>query len=469
VGKGGRRRKSRAAARGGLPPVEPRVPAARGRFKRFAREALTGLFFAALILGAKLLIEHTRFGQQLDAISYNLLQLRLASEHAPVKLIDISELRPAPFDVDGQTGIATPREPLRAMIEALTQKEGARPKAIGVDIDFSPEGDQYVHPRDPEFFQFCLDTSERTGVPIYLGVGRTNTRPAEDWLGGEEYQRLAADVSIPMDRRKVVRWVKAGEDGQRLMSMSVLLADAYARGAGQDSRGWWGRVHNALLGRLEESRLVESVGEKELAPGLQVGEFLVDFSPLDRLKETKLRTANPAVVADQAEQFKGKVVLLGDATVDKAEDPFPVPGRDEYFSGVYLHACAVNTLVAAPLYEVTHKGRVVIDVILSAGVILAVALVGLYFAGRTERKVASHRLKGLLIVFAVLAALAVGVLFVRVTRLMWSDFILALGMLAMHPSIEKRLHGLWGWLRGRAPAAVDSIVFEPSGEEERHR
>lgn len=457
------------------PPTQPALPApteesfaptpsALGkRFARLLREVATGLLFAALILGAKLLIEQTSFGHQLEAAAYNLLQLRLASSGERMRLLDISELRPAPFEMDGQVGFATPREPLRQMIEALVEKKETRPKAIGIDLDFSPDGAEYITPRDPDFYQFCLDASARTGVPIYLGVERTNTRPPEDWLGGEEYQALAADLSIPNDRRKILRWVRAGEGARPLVSMGAALADAYAGRSADEAPGWWRGLHTALVGRLERAHMVESVSEKRLAPGLEVGEFLVDFSPLERLKETRLRTINPVVVRDQAHQFKDRVVLVGDATPDKAEDPFPVPAREEYFPGIYLHAAAAHTLIEAPLYEVTHAGRVVIDVLLSAAVILGVALVGFYFSGRSKRRVASHRVQGLLIILVVALALVLGVVFVRETRLIWTDFILALGMLAMHPSIERRLHAAWGGLRRGAPAAVERVVYESEG------
>lgn len=467
-GKRGQRRESRAEVPAGPPPAatgEPAAPATRGRrLRKLMWDVLTGVIFAALILSIKLLIEHSRFGEELDAMSYNLLQVRLTSDRVPVKLLDISDLRPEPFNVDGQVGIATPRHTLQQLIEALVQDPGARPKAIGIDIDFSPEDTQYIHPDDPEFFQFCLDTAARTRVPIFLGVQRTNTKPPEDWLGGEEYQSLAADLSIPSDRRKVLRWVKAGEGGQRLASFSAALADTYAARTPEQSGGWW-RLRNSLLDRLEGAHLVEKTSEKTLAPGLEVGEFLVDFSSLDRLSETKLHTVNPIVVKDQAEQFKGKVVLLGDATSEKAEDRFTVPGREGYFPGVYLHAAAATTLIDSPLYEVTHEGRVVIDLLLSGVVILGAALVSFFCAGRSARRVDSHRLQWWLILVVVVAAMALGVLLVRLSRVMWSDFILALGMLAIHPSVEERVKRVWGWFRRSLPRALEAVVYKSEKEE----
>jgi len=179
-----------------------------------------------------------------------------------------------------------------------------------------------------------------------------------------------------------------------------------------------------------------------------------------------MRTINPVVVRDQSAQFAGKVVLVGDATLGEAEDPFSVPARRDYVPGVYVHAAAVKTLVDAPLYEVTRKGRVLIDLLLTGFVVLCAALVNYYFAGRKARGAASRSPQGFLIVLVAAAALAAGVVFVRVTRVMWDDFILALGVLAMHPSAERGLHSLWKGLRGAAPRALKRAARESDESEE---
>src|SRR3989442_4773855 len=105
------------------------------RGREIWRDLLKGLLFIALVPALKLAVEWTTFGKHLELMSYNLLQLQLPSKRVPVTILDISDLEPQVFNIDGQTGKATPRESLRGMIAAIAEQE---PKAIGVDIDFSP-------------------------------------------------------------------------------------------------------------------------------------------------------------------------------------------------------------------------------------------------------------------------------------------------------------------------------------------
>ena len=173
------------------------------------RDLLKGLFFIALVLIIETGVEWTTFGKQLKLMSYNLLQLQLSSDRVPITIVDISDLEPQVFNLEGRSGKATPRDSLRQMIEAIADQE---PRAIGVDIDFSPDDDGYIHPRDPEFFQYCLDVSKRKGVPVFLGIRRTISRPPSEWLGSEKYRGLAANILIPKDSKRMVNVIKVGDE-----------------------------------------------------------------------------------------------------------------------------------------------------------------------------------------------------------------------------------------------------------------
>ncbi|MEN3336089.1 MAG: hypothetical protein V7641_5454 [Blastocatellia bacterium] len=463
-----KKHRQKAAAHAGqraAPPLND--PRRRGR--AIWRDLLKGLLFIALVLVIKLLVERTTLGKQLDLMSYNLLQLQLSSEHLPITVVDISDLEPQTFNIDGQTGKATPRAPLRAMIEAIADQQ---PRAIAIDMDFSPAENRYIHPRDPEFFQFCLDLQKQSGVQVFLGIRRSLTKSPAEWLGDATYQPLAANIIIPNDSKRMVSLIRienqsnpgvSGEEAQPSRALSVALADAYGREA-DAAPGLMQRLRSVLIEGLHRIEFIEAMSEKRLRPGLTVEDFLIDFSPLESLKP--LRTINPVVLRDQSQrqQFQGKVVLLGDGALNKATDTFVVPAREQPYPGVFLHACAAYTLIKAPLYEVTWKGRLGIDMLFSTVILFTVILIRLYYKNRTEAKVATHRLQGFLTLLVVLIAIIGGVVFVRATRVMWPDFFLALTGVIFHPAIERHLESLWKPVRKHAPAAFQRLLFEQNKE-----
>lgn len=433
----------------------------RGRGGEILRDLLKGLLVIALVLAVKLAVERTALGKQLELACYNLLQLQLSTEPAPVTVVDTSDLKPEDYDIDGQVGTATPREPLRKMLAAITEH---KPKAIGIDIDLSPDEYGYIHPNDPDFFEFCLDMRRQRGVPIFLGIYRTMGEPPAKWLGDAKYEELAASILIPNDTKRMLSEIKieseqrpGGSAAKSSKAMSVVLSDAYRRGL-DDSPGWLQKVHGSVLEGLHRLGFIEKVSEKPLGSGLTVADFLVDYSNINSIDT--VRTLDPVVLRDRSQRgrFEGKVVLLGAS--DSAKDLFPVPGHgNKLYPGVLLHASAVNTLIKAPLYEVTHKGRLYIDLLFALAILVPVILIRLYYRNRHSDEVAHHRLQGLLTIIVVLAAVVVGVMSVRFTRVMWDDFLLAIGAIVFHPSIERHLVNAWGWFRRNAPGAVARLVF----------
>jgi CHASE2 domain-containing sensor protein len=437
----------------------PAQPAHKGRYsgKEILRDLFKGLLFIACVLAIKIAVEQTRLGKQLSLMIYDFLSLSLSADNVPVTVVDISDLEPENFDVGGRAGRATPREALREIIQAISENN---PKAIGVAIDFSPDANGYIHPRDPEFFEFCLDLQRKSGVPVFLGIYRNRSEPAENWLGDKKYQMLAANLLIPNDSRRMLseiqvagertpgRLAEASKPGR---AMSVALADSY----GQESGGpsiWLQQLRESVIDRLSSAGFIEKTFEKRLGPGLTVTEFLVDFSQLDYIEAGTIRTINPEVLRDQIHRrrFAGKVVLIGDATLGKATDLFVVPGRDRPYPGIFLHACAAYTLIEAPLYEVTGRGRLGIDIFFSLAILSAVILIRLYYKNRTAGKGTPHRLQGIFTLLIVIAAMIGAVVFVRATRVMWDDFLLAPVVIVFHPSLERRLGNFWEWLRKQA-------------------
>ena len=432
-------------------PVAPIETRYRGR--EILRDVLKGLLFIAIVLSAKLIIERTTFGKHLELMSYSFLQTKLSAQPAPITIVDISDLPPKDFIVNRETVTATPREPLKEMIEALADQHA---RAIGIDVDFSPDENGYILPSDPDFFQFCLDTGKQRGVRVFLGIKRTIVKPPAEWMGDAKYEDLAANILIPKDSRRMVNLIQvggeagAGQNGKPSKAMSVQLADAYGVGG---SGATFNRIHGFLIRPLASAGLVEKLSEKEIGPGVSVQDFLIDYGPLESIETIPVTDAAALREPNQRPRIEGKIVLIGDATLGKATDTFVVPGRDQPVPGILVHACAAYTMLKAPLYELTSRGHLVIDILLSGLILGAIILIGLRYGNLEAREQATNRLRGLFTWVTVIAAIVVGVVFVRLTRIMWDDFFLALILLVFHPSIEHKAEGLWKKIRKQSPVA----------------
>ena len=425
------------------------------------RDILKGFLFIAIVMAVKISIEeHTEFGRQMTVMGYNYLQTQLSPASAPITVVDISDLPPEDFQVDGEKVSATPRDKLTQIIEAISEQH---PKAIGVDIDFSPTDLGYILPKDPEFFQSMLDLQKRTGVPVFLGAHRTITRPADEWLGSTRFAPLAANILVPQHNREMLYAFKV-KDGKQEGSteeepsrtMSGLLAAAYVEG---NPTATDHRIHRLLIG----SKLAERFSENPLASGQSAEAFLIDYGAIDSID--KIETTNPDVLKDSSnrKQLEGRIVLIGDATIGKATDTFVVPAREKPYPGIFVHASAAYTLIKEPLYHLTPVGHIVLDFVMSALVLLGVVLIKYRYREAEQRDTTAVKWRGRLTLLVVLTAIIVGVVFVRITRIMWDDFFLALLLLVFHPSIEHHVETFWTSIKRR----VFNSGERPADENER--
>jgi CHASE2 domain-containing sensor protein len=408
------------------------------------RDILIGALFIVIVLGVKHVIEHTTFGEQMKVLGYNFLQTRLSSESPPVTIVNITKLPPETVDIGGEKVTATSRKSLEQMIEAIAEHH---PKAIGVDIDFSPDEGNYILPTDPDFFQFCLDLQEKKDVPVFLGVNRTIANPAAEWLGDKKFEPLAANILIPRDSRRMLNVLRVGDGKVKgykpSRSMSALLADAYGEGE-ISAVGQW--IHGLLI----HFNLVKKFSNEELDSDLSVKDFLVDYGSLASLESERIKKIDHVDLKDSRNRktFENRIVLIGDATLGEAADTFVVPVRNEPVPGIFLHASAAYTLIKAPLYDLTEAGHILLDILLAGIVLLGVVLIKYRYNDAEQRDVAAKKWRGRLTLLIVLAAVVVGVVFVRITRIMWDDFFLALLLLVFHPSIEHHAETLWTKIKG---------------------
>jgi CHASE2 domain-containing sensor protein len=398
-----------------------------------------GLVITFLLLLLKGWFEVTPVGERLKSDTYDLLQERLSSaiskEDLPVIVVDISESDALKAKTTDGSEAVTPREPLIKLITAIAKQ---KPRAIGVDVDFSPDPDRHLPRTDPEFFASCLRLRSVTNVPIFLGIFRSQALLPEEWLGSRDYEPLAASIVIPTDAKKMAWWIQVDGDRSRtLPTLSAALADASHKSDWQPPRPvrW----------------LLVSLVEKKLASTVKVAEFLIDYSPLEVLVKDKTRLKDlvkqPEVAPELHEHLTDKIVLIGNATLGKTSDTFVVPNQSSPIAGVYVHACAAYTLIKGPLYEWRPMIRLALDILLSALVFGIVIGVREYYRLRTDRVVAARRLSVALALLIVFVVILVAVLLVPRTRIMWDDFFLVIVVVLVHPSVEHRAGKLWTWLQ----------------------
>jgi CHASE2 domain-containing sensor protein len=398
------------------------------------RELIAGILCIALLIGVKLAVGRTDFGQQAEVAGYALAQKHLAPKEGqsfPVAVIDISSLAPAKTP-DGIE--ATPRDKLLALI-ARTKALGAR--AAGVDVDLSPDFENrplgYITAGDPAFFQSCEELSDKN-FAVYLGVSRTAALPKGQWLGDPAYANLAANIAIPReDIRRLLAWSPHARGNNYCPPISYELAQSL------------GNVSSAASSGNETFKLVSATETHDLGP-FALSEFPVDYGALNGLIAEGQRvslgqdgSSGPRVysysevMSADPPSLAGRVALIGDVSRPELSDVFPLIGVNEATPGVFLHACATATL-GSPLYEFTPLGEIVVDA--SIGLIVLAAFVGLtcYFHARPSSQRHENTIQIAVIGLVVLAVIMVSVYFVSATRLLWDDFLLCIFVFAFHRS-----------------------------------
>jgi CHASE2 domain-containing sensor protein len=420
------------------------------------RDLLKGILFIVIVMAIKISIdEHTEFGKQMTLMGYNYLQTKLSSAAPPITIVDIGDLPPENIRDNGEMVLATPRPALKEIIEAVAEQH---PKAIGVDIDFSPTEIGYVLSSDPAFFDSILDLRKRTGVPVFLGAHRTITRPADEWLGSTRFAPLAANILVPQHNREMLYGFKSTDEKHESpateepsRTMSGLLAAAYVEGHATEQG-----IHQ-LLTRL---KLAERFSENELSSGQSAEAFLVDYGAIDSIETIK--TKNPDVLRDSSnrKRLEGKIVLIGDAALGTATDTFVIPAHDKPYAGIFVHASAAYTLIKAPLYHLTHAGHIVLDFLLSGFILCGIVLMKYPYREAEQRDMTEVKWRGRLTLLVVLTVIIVGVLSVQITRIMWDDFFLALLLLVFHPSIEHHVETLWTSIKRRVFNSGERPVSE---------
>jgi hypothetical protein len=410
------------------------------------RDACVDLALIILSVCALIVWEETK-GREFLEFQYKYFQTLLSPPPIKVAILDTCDLQTVDYKTGNGIQRVTPRDKLRALIDAVASH---KPVAIALDINFAPFGDdEFVTNDDADFFDACLAHREQEQIPVFVGANwkdpseNENRRP-ERLLGNDRYRDLVGWIVIFEDTRKLPSGFHSVHYEMR--SLSALLADA--KGGGPPKKTFW-------------SRFAESVSEDEHR------HFLVDYSPLNQLRghDFRLRSIDPQVIRQSpGEIFEDKLVLIGNATLGSAPDTFAVPMLTEKgpVPGIYLHACGANTLATIPVYELTHLGRGLLDLLLSMTVLMVVAFIRLAYRNVGSDKAAETRKERTELFFtisAVIVAFILATVFVRYSRVLWTDFFIVCLVLALHPVLKPYIvrgseiimgtcRDFWTWLVG---------------------
>jgi CHASE2 domain-containing sensor protein len=392
---------------------------------------LKGMLIAVILAACNVAIESTAFGERLSWFTYEEIHGWLPRSESSAVIVDITEI-PLTTRDDGTQ--VTSREALLGVIQGLASSGSL---AIGLDVDFSPSIDGALHPVDQEFLEQLLvlrrGGPNSPGVPVFVGVHRGRTQPSSLWLGDKKYEELAAHLLAKRSRvPSVPSWVIASGSDTPLWGLGSALASSVLGGMPEEPGGWhWLRRAN--------------VSHHSQEPGLQPSEMLVDTSGIDLLVRNRLRihVANEIEkhtdYAAQIEEIKvrGKMAFIGAADLNEQKDnSFFIPGKPHPYPGVYLHACAAQTIQSGFLYGVTHFGMMLADLLLATFVFGGVAFVRLALMKKNRKQPGDLALfLSLLIVSLGLAVLG-GVLAVISFRIMWNGLVFVALAAVLHLFIE---------------------------------
>lgn len=396
-----------------------------------------GLITTGILLAAKIVFEQTDPGQRLEAYGYETLQSYLPyftpRADMPVVVINIDKLE------GGKEDHPTPRHDLEVILDALAKE---RPKAIALDMDFSPTEDHaWQAADDPDFFDFCLRL-KNNGTPIFLGIDRTDESLPNAWLGREEYKPLAVGISFqPPVINRVILWYKPAGTSEKLPSLSLALAKSY--------RESLLKPPTLLAPLLVEVKSYEQEVEESDRSGYVYSEALVNYSMLEAIELETRSTISAASIAEDGERFRNRLVLIG--RMSDARDKHVVPGRSTPIPSVLLQASATYTVVKSPLFEFTHKARILIDALLPLSVLTLIAI--LRHRNRQNADYDWHKKEWLTFIALVGLVFIGGIVLVRWVGVVWFDFLVVMIALSFHPALEKKVGAkLDQWLGVKAGA-----------------
>jgi len=424
------------------------VPQKEPRQSVWLRYVAIGVLATAVLVGLKLIVEHTSWGKENELWVFGKLQGSLSSIDLdnPVVVLDIATLP------GGKRGEPTPRKQLQEIIGALADLQ-PRPRAIAVDVNFSPRGISYSAPaEDEQFFNFCLQITRARKVPVFLAIAETKSAPPEAWLGNEKYKDLAvAAAADKNDTSHIPLWVKSSSSAEKLKSLNYALALEYRKHL-PGAHPWIKWAVDTHAEDEDDSAQTEKPIDGETT--LTYQDSLVNYSKLDQMKlaaEAAGADVTAAAIKGST-RYSDKLVILGDLS---QADHVPVPGRRIDEPGSLVLASATYTLIKEPLFEFKWWVRLGLDFLIAGLIILAVANIR-----RRSPDPSWIGKQALFVYVAVIVVVIAGWQLVTWAGVLWLDFLLVALALLLHPKTEHLVdHVLEKVMKPRKPVVKTACVI----------
>ena len=229
------------------------------------------------------------------------------------------------------------------------------------------------------------------------------------------------------DTNKVFLWVKPAGTSEAIPSLSLALAKTY--------RESLPKPPDLLAPMLVEIKDYDSKTEKLADNEFAYTKALVNYSMLEAIKDQSLAANSAGTIEENGERFRHKLVLIGRISGDR--DRVRVIGRNADVPGVLLHASATYTLVESPLFEFTHKARLLIDIFLPLLILIFIAIIR--YQNRKNADYDWHKKQWIAIIITVVLVFIGGVILVRGVGIIWFDFLVVAIALLFHPVLEKTI------------------------------
>jgi CHASE2 domain-containing sensor protein len=438
-------------------------PAEKETRSTILRDFVVGAVLIVVLLIGKIMFEDTTIGKRIEFTTYDWIHSLLSSEDPPVVVVDTTRA----INRVHKGNLLADRKAIKDIIQLIAGDKDNKPAVIGVDVNFTAEYDSqgklsFYGPdgEDPDLFDSCLKVRNDVRIPIFLGVhvaDRTSPKLESELLVDPRYEKLAADISVDKaDNRRMPLWFKWVNESNRIFTMGAALANAY-----RDPNAALAADHpelevgtHAWPAWATESEFPCGDEKRTGFRDLECSEVLVDFSTIDRFQTLDLFDSAGAVnqksFQEEKHYLRNKIVLLGAANPDLPKDRmFTVAGLSrQCYPGVYFHAAAAFTLATRPLRALTPRARLIVDLILAAAVLIAVAIFRKFCTDRSVigRLFATHdphRLPKLLTIIVIMLAFVFGVLIVNRTRVVWDDFLIVAFAMVLHLVLERPANRCW--------------------------
>src|SRR5262245_20363000 len=352
---------------------------------------------------------------------YEWLQTRLNS------VAPSNDLRVTLVDIRGLPGgqneqQMTDRSVLWKIVKAIGDHH---PRAIAIDIDFSPLDDQLeaqqLSKQEQQFLENCFYLSNK--VPIFLGVHRQVGSRSDFWLGVSRYKSMAAATAVNVsDNCRAPIWIKG-------LSEKIHSIGWAAAGSPKVEAPHW----------LAWAIQLESYHQPK--PYFEYVDRMISYANLEEIRKRRIEARDETPIAQaSADRFRDRIVVIGDAT--NSYDQFLPPGRADPWPGVFLHACAADTFTRSSVYEARPVAGLVLDISIALGVFGLLSYCRFHGANKQDRFYLILRSMKAMVIMAVVISAGGGLLAIWLS-LLWLDFFaLAVAVPIDHLVLNKLRKGI---------------------------